>query len=239
VTEKITADDVQQTLQAYLTAATQTGELRGTHVELSLNGVDWADALIVPEGEHPVAARATVHRAGWVIPTVVTELWDEVVPADESWRGLWFARPNVLFGAHALRKALVRTFADVLGNRREPDDDPTGEPAAPAPQRTEPQPDVAPRAWGEEIAHAQSLEELNEIRRAARAERAMTQPLKIAFDIRRAELQPAPVHPIPGVPKPTAPRRERPRRPGRRATTTSVEAAMREALDRKQKESGS
>ncbi|MEV7799409.1 hypothetical protein AB0O14_09990 [Microbacterium foliorum] len=62
-----------------------------------------------------------MHRAGWAEPTHAPELWDEVVPADEGWCALWLARPHVLFGAHTLRAALHRTFADVLGDRREHD----------------------------------------------------------------------------------------------------------------------
>ncbi|WP_156760013.1 hypothetical protein [Microbacterium karelineae] len=234
--QKITADDVQQTLQGYLTAATSTGALRGAHVQFAADfgegfavGPAWADAL--PPGTRPVAARATVHRDGWAIPTVVTELWDEVVPAEESWRALWEARPHVLFGAHALRSALRRTFADVLGDRREPDDAPSAprETATPA-SPTEPVAPVSePVDWSARIAAAATLSELNDVRREARAARAVDLKLKDQLDARRAELEAA------QEPKPRTSGKKRRARRVQKPTpdgpvSTSVADAMREAL---------
>jgi len=188
-TTTTTPEDVQRTLQGYLNAATTTGQLRGTKVELTADGVTWVDAVILAEGEHPVAARATVYREGWQIPTVITELWDEVVPADDDWLRLWEVRPNVLFGAHVLRTALRRTFADVLGDRREPDDLPTGTPA----------PEAAPESWDIDwapaIAAVDTTEDLDALHKRMRTARAVTPALEVQLIQRRGELAGAPAQP--------------------------------------------
>lgn len=181
MTDTLTAEAVQQTQQAYLTAATQTGELRGTAVEFTLDGKDWAPVIFdLADGAHPIAARATVYREGWVVPTVVTVLWEEAVPADDAWAGLWLARPHVLFGAFALRAALRRAFADVLGDRREPDDLPSG-----VPERTTPETAVD---WYARIGAVATEAELNTVRAEARAARVIDLDMKKALDERRAEL---------------------------------------------------
>lgn len=234
--QKITADDVQQTLQGYLTAATTTGDLRGAHVQFASDlstaesslGVAWSDVLV--PGSRPVAARATVHRDGWAIPTVVTELWDEVVPAEDTWRALWEARPHVLFGAHALRSALRRTFADVLGDRREPDDAPSAprEAATPA-LPTEPvAPVPEPVDWSARIAAAATLAELNDVRREARAARAVDLKLKDQLDSRRTALE-AGQNSDPRLVKKRRARRAPKPKPDA-PVSTSVADAMREAL---------
>lgn len=179
---EITEEAVQQTLQGYLATATKTGELRGVNVEFTADGETWHPLIFgLGEGEHPLAARARVHREGWAEATDAPELWEEVVPAIDGWRDLWFARPHVLFGAHALRVALRRTFADVLGERREPDD----LDALPTPPRPAPADAID---WAARIAAAETLDDLNGVRAAARGARAMTLPLKDALDARRAEL---------------------------------------------------
>ena len=179
---EITEEAVQQTLQGYLATATKTGELRGVNVEFTADGENWHPLIFgLAEGEHPIAARARVHREGWAEATHAPELWEEVVPAVDGWRDLWFARPHVLFGAHALRVALRRTFADVLGERREPDD----LDALPVPPRTEPAEAID---WSARVAAAKTLDELNSERIKAKRARAMTLTLKGEFDARRAEL---------------------------------------------------
>ena len=181
MTETLTAEAVQQTQQAYLTAATQTGELRGTVVEFTVDGKEWAPVIFdLAEGAHPIAARATVYREGWVVPTVVTVLWEEAMPADEAWSGLWLARPHVLFGAFALRAALRRAFADVLGDRREPDDLPSG-----IPERTTSETAVD---WYARIGAVATEDDLNALRAEARAARVIDLDMKRALDERRAAL---------------------------------------------------
>ncbi|WP_025103968.1 hypothetical protein [Microbacterium paraoxydans] len=181
---EITEEAVQQTLQGYLTIATKTGELRGVNVEFTADGVTWHPLIFdLADGAHPIAARARVHRAGWAEPTHAPELWDEVVPADEGWHALWLARPHVLFGAHTLRAALRRTFADVLGDRREPDDlDALPAPSTPVPDGGE------AIDWVARVNEATTLDELNAVRTEARLARAVTLPLKQRMDARRNEL---------------------------------------------------
>ncbi|KIP90181.1 hypothetical protein RU09_11925 [Microbacterium sp. MEJ108Y] len=183
---EITEEAVQQTLQGYLTIATKTGELRGVNVEFTADGVTWHPLVFdLADGAHPIAARARVHRAGWAEPTHAPELWDEVVPAEEGWRALWLARPHVLFGAHTLRAALRRTFADVLGDRREPDDlDALPAPSAPTPASD----DVEAIDWLARVNAATTIDALNTVRTEARLARAVTLPLKQRMDARRDEI---------------------------------------------------
>lgn len=212
---EITEEDVQQTLQGYLTIATKTGELRGVNVEFTADGVTWHPLIFdLADGAHPIAARARVHRAGWAEPTHAPELWDEVVPADEGWRALWLARPHVLFGAHTLRAALRRTFADVLGDRREPDD----LDALPAPAtRQTTEPDAAEAIdWLARVNGATTIDELNAVRTEARLARAVTLPLKQRMDARRDEIggdawaTPAAAEQTPAAPKRREPQDYRP-----------------------------
>lgn len=183
---EITEEAVQQTLQGYLTIATKTGELRGVNVEFTADGVTWHPAIFdLADGEHPLAARARVYREGWVEPTAPIEMWKDVVPADEAWRALWFARQHVLFGAHVLRTALRRTFADVLGDRREPDDlDALPAPSAPTPAAD----NTEAIDWLARVNAATTIDELNAVRAEARLARAVTLPLKQRMDARRDEI---------------------------------------------------
>ncbi|PRB01807.1 hypothetical protein CQ047_18285 [Microbacterium sp. MYb72] len=211
---EITEEAVQQTLQGYLTIATKTGELRGVNVEFTADGVTWHPLIFdLTDGAHPIAARARVHRAGWAEPTHAPELWDEVVPAEEGWRSLWLARPHVLFGAHTLRAALRRTFADVLGDRREPDDlDALPAPSAPTPASD----DVEAIDWLARVNGATTIDELNAVRAEARLARAVTLPLKQRMDARRDEIggdawaTPASAERTPATPKRREPQDYRP-----------------------------
>lgn len=249
-----TPEEVQQTLQSYLAQVTATGDLRGHRAEVTADGVTWSE-VIFDEAVRPIAARATVYRAGWEIPTVVTELWGETVPADDAWRARWEAHPNALSKAHVMRTALRRTFADVLGDRREPDDV-----VAPVPAATveAPAPEGAPDLdWYGRVEGAKTLADLNDVRRAARGARAMDLQLKAAIEKRRAELEdglaveraeaiasveaawatggdPELVEKAADEPAPKKPRRARrapkPEKTRTHAPDTSVAAAMREAL---------
>lgn len=234
-TETPTPERVQQTMQDYLRVATETGELAGTHVEFSRDGVTWADVLV--GGEHPAVARATVHRKGHVIATVVTVIWDEAVPVEEGWRGLWIAKPHVLFGAFVLRQALRRAFADVLSDRREPDDHQTGAPPTPAEQ----QPVVHSEEidWHALIAATTTADEVAEVRDRARAARAVTIELRTAINRRMRDFEqtkPEAAAPTsktrkrspkkPSAPKPAAPKSRAPK-------PTAVAEAFRAAEARK------
>ncbi|WEK60535.1 MAG: hypothetical protein P0Y60_14640 [Candidatus Microbacterium colombiense] len=201
---EVTEEAVQQTLQGYLTIATKTGQLRGVNVEFTADGITWHPAIFnLADGEHPLAARARVYRDGWVEPTEPIELWDEVVPADEGWRALWFARPHVLFGAHVQRSALRKTFADILGDRREPDDlDALPAPSAPiaAPEQT------AAVDWFARVEAAETIADLKAVRGAAREATSVTLPLKKRIDERLIELGGDSWQ----APEPTAPARREP-----------------------------
>lgn len=236
-TDTMTPEAVQQTLQDYLRVATATGDLAGAHIEFSMDGQTWSDVIV---GEaHPAVARAVVHRVGQVIPTIVTVLWEEVVPADEAWRELWLRKPHVLFGAFVLRTALRRAFADVLSDRREPDDAPVAPPSAAA-APAEPPADAEPVDWMALVAAADTAEAVGAIRDRARAARAVTIDLRAAMQRRLGELVDAapsradadrevwtaPAVDAPPRPKPTA-------RPAAPERPTAVAEAYREAEERK------
>lgn len=189
-----TPEGVQNTLREYLRVAATSGELRGTRVEFSGDGVEWVDVWL--GSEPPVAARATVYRDGWVIPTVVTAVWADSLPADDTWRELWQRKWNVLFGAFVLRASLARTFPELLGDRREPDDLPTGEPTlpdAPRPPAAEPATDAAEPTvervpWLQRVADARTEQEVEAIREEARGQRAIDPELHMAMKARLRDL---------------------------------------------------
>lgn len=119
-----TVEAVQQTLAEYERLAIGTGEWNGTDApEFSNDGQTWTAAWLPSEGYlFPALARATVYRKGVDRPVVAVVRWDEAVPADADWRGLWERKPIALFGAFAKRAALRPAFRDVIGDRREPDE---------------------------------------------------------------------------------------------------------------------
>ncbi|MFC7431015.1 MULTISPECIES: hypothetical protein [unclassified Agrococcus] len=202
-TDTPTTERVAATLQDYLRVATETGELRGTVIEYGIPdtlgpGVAWVDALL--GNDAPPLARATVYREGWAIPTVVTASWDESIPLEDSWRGLWETKPQTMFGAFTLRSALRRAFADVLGDRREPDDHPVGEPEAPAPT-DEPAQSVARVPWLQRVLDAQTEQEVEAIREEARGERAIDPELHMAMKVRLRDLAAPPAAEAAPAPK--------------------------------------
>lgn len=112
-------DDVAQTLAEYERLAISTGDtVQIDPPEFSADGLAFAPFWAAEQP--PIAARATVHRAG--IPTTVYVAWGESLPAEDSWRALWLAKPMKLFGAYTVRAALRRAFRDAIGDRREPDE---------------------------------------------------------------------------------------------------------------------
>lgn len=237
--ETMTPEAVQQTQQDYLRVATNTGHLAGAHVEFSMDGSTWADVIVGEQ--HPAAARATVHRVGHVIPTIATVLWDEVVPAEENWRALWLRKPHVLFGAFVLRTALRRAFADVLSDRREPDDAPLTPPAAAA-APAEPETAAEPVDWLALVDGADTAEAVAAVRARARAARAVTIDLRAAMQRRLGELVDAAqprtpadreVWTAPAAPADAAPRPKPTARPAAPERPTAVAEAYREAEERK------
>jgi hypothetical protein len=192
-TDTPTPEGVQNTLRDYLRVATATGELRGTRVEFTADGETWSEVLL--EGQGILAARATVHRAGWEIPTIVTALWDESLPAEEAWLALWHRKRHVLFGAFTLRAALVRTFADILADRREADDLPEG---GTPPAVVEPVPSVLPVDWLAELEGATTLEAVADL--YEKAGKARVEPaIFLAIQRRLREMRAAEVAEIAGA----------------------------------------
>lgn len=123
--------------------------------------------------ENPKVARVTVYRDD--VPTMVYVSWAESLPAEESWRALWLAKPMKLFGAYVVRAALRRAFRDAIGDRREPDEQ-TAVPATPA----------AARDWDAEIRGAQTPDAVNVLHTEMKQHRAITVTREIAL---REQLQ--------------------------------------------------
>ncbi|MBD3753457.1 MAG: hypothetical protein IE935_13840 [Micrococcales bacterium] len=175
-----TEADVRETLAEYERAAQASGEWDGrAPTEFTNDGDTWSPFWVATEGHmHPVGARSTVHRKGVAVPATVYASWEEALPADESWRGLWLAKPTTLFGAYAARGAIRSAFRDAIGDRREPDDPPTGAPV------------LAPRDWVAEIAASRSASDVDDIRAAMKERREVTPELDVALRVRRRELEP-------------------------------------------------
>ncbi len=177
-------DDVAQTLAEYERLAITSGaKVQIDPPEFSTDGDHWLPIV----GElTPRWARATVHRDG--TPTTVYASWDESLPIETAqtddgrlWRDIWEQKPMQRFGSFVVRAALRRAFREVVGDRVEPDEDapriPESASAAPA-----------ARDWAAEYAAATTVDELDGIRRAARAARENTLELQDLWSARRAEL---------------------------------------------------
>ncbi len=168
----LNVDDVTQTLAEYERLAIKSG----AKVQIDppeFSGGDGAWSPLWLADLPPVAARATVHRDD--VPTTVYRRWDESIPVEESWRLLWVAKPMTLFGAHTLRAALSRAFRDVIGDRREPDDNHE----APA---------TVPRDWEAEIAATSAPDAVDALHAEMKRASAVTPHLEQALRARRAEL---------------------------------------------------
>lgn len=175
-------DDVAQTLAEYERLAITSG------AKVQIDPPEFSDGLSITPwqpfwlGEHPPkVARATVHRDD--VATVVYVVWDESLPVETAqtddgrlWRDLWLAQPTKRFGSFALRTALRRAFREVVGDRVEPDED--------APRVATP----AARDWAAEYVAATTVEQVDDIRRAARAARENTLELQDLWHQRRDEL---------------------------------------------------
>tara|TARA_R100000365_G_C2747600_1_gene77704 strand:- start:6175 stop:6912 length:738 start_codon:yes stop_codon:yes gene_type:complete len=153
----VTDEDVARTLAEYERLAQGSGEWDGREpVEFTDDGVSWGP-FWAPTGDrtHPVAARCTVHRKGVAVPTTAYVRWEEALPAEDSWRDLWAAKPTTLFGAFTARQAIRSAFREAIGNRREPDDPPTGAPRGVV-MRT-------PEEWFTRLRGARTVEALDEV----------------------------------------------------------------------------
>ncbi|KJL49508.1 hypothetical protein RS84_00221 [Microbacterium hydrocarbonoxydans] len=187
-------DDVAQTLAEYERLAISTGAtVQILPTEFSADGETWVKFWI---DEHPPAiARATVLRDG--IPTERYVVWAESLPAEDSWRALWMAKPTKLFGAYADRSVLRRAYRDAIGDRREPDEQ-IDAPMAPALQRE----------WEAEIAAAATTDAVHELHAEMKTARAVTVPRERALRTRLAEIEAGAWEPVdePGADVAPAPR---------------------------------
>lgn len=157
-----------------------SGEWAGVgEPEFSVDGLKWSPVFIPTDVNRvPRFARATVHRAG-AVPTTVTISWDESVPADDEWQRRWERRPMTLFGARALRSAYRRAFGDiveVVPNPAEGDD---------APELVE---QSAPTDWSACIEAVADLDELTQLGKDMKKQRAFTVALDKQWRARKAAL---------------------------------------------------
>lgn len=176
-------DDVATTVAEYENLAISTG------ARVRIDPPEFSDGLSISPftpfwlvDENPKVARVTVYRDD--VPTTVYVSWAESLPAEDSWRALWQAKPMKLFGAYVVRAALRRAFRDAIGDRREPDEQ-HSMPAPSAPAAAEPQDAVD---WFARVDDATTLDALNAVRAEARLARAVTLPLKQRMDARRDEI---------------------------------------------------
>lgn len=147
-----------------------SGEWDGTGpVEFSNDGATWSQAWEPTEDHpHPEFARVEVYRKGVRIPSTVTIRWAEQFPeASDEWAAKWVRSPMRHFGRTARMVGFRQTFRDLLGDISIEDE------GADIAEQT---PDVAEpaRDWSAEIEAATSLDELDAIEKAARAERVFT-----------------------------------------------------------------
>lgn len=181
-------DDVAQTLAEYERLAITSGEWEGIDApDFSNDGDAWVQAWSPREtDDHPEFARTVVYRKG-MRPIVVVVSWAESVPADETWRALWLAKPMKLFGAYVLRAALRRAFREVIGDRVEPDES--------APRVDAPEPEL--HDWDHLIAIAATVEVLDGHWAQMRMVRARTAAREVAYLARREQLAAAAWEPVP------------------------------------------
>lgn len=153
-------------------------------VEFSDDGADWTEAWTPTDAAaHPQFARVSVYRKDVRIPTTVTIRWDEQFPqASDEWAGKWTRSPMRHFGRTVRMVGFRQTFRELLGNIRIEDE--ADERATEAPADIE----LAPGAEvliADQIAAAETLEEIDAIERAGRRVRAFT-PDKAGTDLFRA-----------------------------------------------------
>jgi hypothetical protein len=169
-------EDVAKTIAEYETIAIGTGAAAEFDApEFTADGTTWSQVWL--SQDPPVAARATARRDGAASTVVV--LWNDALPAEDSWRDLWLRRPMPLFGAYVRRDAIRHAFRDAIGDRREPGDHGGKTPEAPAPERD----------WDADLENASTVEQLTEVWAAARTARARTAPREVVFERRLAQLE--------------------------------------------------
>lgn len=207
-------DDVATTVAEYENLAISTG------AAVRIDPPEFSDGLSVSAwtpfwlaDEHPKVARVTVYRND--VPTTVYVSWAESLPAEDSWRALWQAKPMKLFGAYVVRAALRRAFRDAIGDRREPDE----QTAMPTP--------LASRDWDAEILKARTPDAVNALHAEMKSNRAMTVQREIAL---REQLQKATADAW--TPTDTAPD-EKPARPATHDYLPPANRAARRANARK------
>lgn len=168
-------DDVAQTLAEYERLAISTGAtVQILPTEFSADGEAWVKFWVA--AEPPALARAAVLRDGVLTERYV--VWAESLPADESWRALWLAKPTKLFGAYADRSVLRRAYRDAIGDRREPDEQ--AGPLAPA----EPA-----RDWDAEILGAVTVDAVHELHAQMKRAREVTVAREAALQEQLALVQ--------------------------------------------------
>lgn len=170
-----TAEDVTRRL-AGLEALVQKAGLWGGIGAVEFMGDEGEWSSVWRGQATPVAGRVEVWRKGADHPSVSTILWDDVIPADEAWRALWLRRPMPLFGAAVKRDGIRHTYRDIVGDWRDPSEDPV----------TDPEPVAVD--WGLAIEGAATVAVLDELWAEMREERARTGALEKAYRERRAEL---------------------------------------------------
>lgn len=168
-------DDVAQTLAEYERLAISTGAtVQILPTKFSADGETWVKFWVA--AEPPALARAGVLRDGTLTERYV--VWAESLPAEESWRALWLAKPTKLFGAYADRSALRRAFRDAIGDRREPDEQ--NGPLAPVDPALD---------WDAEIVAAVTVEALHELHARMKRARAVTVAREAALQDQLAIVQ--------------------------------------------------
>lgn len=209
-------DDVANTVAEYENLAIGTGAtVRIDPPEFSDGSDVWAPFWL--GGEPPKIARVTVHRND--VPTTVYVSWAESLPAEDSWRSLWLAKPMKLFGAYAVRAALRRAFRDAIGDRREPDE------LTPMP------PSAEQRDWDAEIINAGSPDAVHALHAEMKAARAVTVPRERALRERLTKVSDAAWEPEPAAQADPEP--EKPTRPGPADHLPPTNRAGRRAAARK------
>lgn len=183
--------------------------------------LSWAEVWLPSEEfPHPVFARVDVHRKDVPIPTRVTIRWDEQFPAAaEEWAEKWLRSPMRHFGRTVRMVAYRQAFRDLLGDLVIEEELPElAQAAAPA-----------PRHWGTEIVGAETVANLDEIVKAARAERVFTPDaggtaLDRLWRERRRELVAAAEEATAPRPKPNAPAKPTPPKMGKPVAPTAPAA---------------
>jgi len=182
-----TIEDFAKTVAEYEVLAIGSGARAEFDApEFTADGVTWSQVWL--SEDPPVAARATTRRDGAASTVVVR--WNDVLPADDEWRDLWTRRPMPLFGAYVRRDSIRHAFRDVVGDRRDADENQDGPRVdAPPADRTD---------WDTQLADAPDVAALDLVWKDMRADRARTPAREVVYRARRAELVDTEWEPAPG-----------------------------------------